>query len=86
MKKYTLLKKNVNNDRSKDSPAILMLFYYRWIRGGGGVCVKKSPAGQIFFSTDKSEKEKSLFSNILDKTISKTMADDTRSASLSKSN
>ena len=36
MKKYTLLKKNVNNDRSKDSPAILMLFYYRWIRGGGG--------------------------------------------------
>ena len=30
----------------------------------GGVCVKKSPAGQIFFSTDKSEKEKSLFSNI----------------------
>ena len=29
MKKYTLLKKNVNNDRSKDSPAILMFFYYR---------------------------------------------------------
>ena len=31
--------------------------------GGGGVC-KKNPAVQIFFSTDKSEKEKSLFSNI----------------------